>query len=89
MMDEFIGYRFTQLEPPHEHPPFDFTYYWPYVLSEEPALAAKEERIPPDELAIHRGAMVEASDGPVSQLDEFLVDPSDSKITHLILREGH
>jgi sporulation protein YlmC with PRC-barrel domain len=46
-------------------------------------------RIPRGELAIKRGTHVEASDGRIGQVDEFLVDPSDGQITHLILREGH
>jgi len=32
---------------------------------------------------------VEATDGPVGQVDEFLVDPENMHITHLVLREGH
>jgi sporulation protein YlmC with PRC-barrel domain len=49
----------------------------------------KQERIPPDELAVRRGAHVEATDGRVGQVDEFLVSPVDGHVTHLILREGH
>jgi sporulation protein YlmC with PRC-barrel domain len=32
---------------------------------------------------------VEATDGHVGQVDEFLVDPTNEHITHLVLREGH
>jgi sporulation protein YlmC with PRC-barrel domain len=46
-------------------------------------------RIPLGELAVRRGALVEATDGLVGKVDEFLVDPEDCQITHLILREGH
>jgi sporulation protein YlmC with PRC-barrel domain len=45
--------------------------------------------IPAGEMAVHRGATVEATDGRVGQVDEFLVDPENSHITHLILHEGH
>jgi hypothetical protein len=38
---------------------------------------------------MHRGARVEATDGHVGRVDEFLVDPMDGHITHLVLREGH
>lgn len=41
------------------------------------------------ELAIKRCTPVEATDGPIGQMDEFLVDPQDGHITHLIMREGH
>ena len=52
-------------------------------------MTLEHERIPPGELAVHRGAQVEAKDGPVGQVDEFLVDPATGHITHLVMREGH
>jgi sporulation protein YlmC with PRC-barrel domain len=52
-------------------------------------VAVRERRIPRGELAVERGAHVEATDGRVGQVDEFLVDPKKGRITHLILREGH
>ena len=30
-----------------------------------------------------------ATDGHVGEVDEFIVDPADRHITHLILRKGH
>ncbi len=48
-----------------------------------------EEQIPENELAIHRGAHVEASDGRVGQIDEFLIDSTTGQITHIVLRQGH
>jgi len=35
------------------------------------------------------GAWVEATDGRVGRVDEFLVNPLNDHITHLVLREGH
>jgi uncharacterized protein YrrD len=64
------------------------TMVWPYTTFLEP-ITLQHEQIPPDELAIHRGAAVEASDGRIGQVDEFLVDPKSGFITHLVLREGH
>jgi sporulation protein YlmC with PRC-barrel domain len=32
---------------------------------------------------------VEATDGHAGRVDEFLVDPANGHITHLVLREGH
>jgi len=43
--------------------------------------------IPPGDLAIRRGARVQATDGRVGQIDQFLVDPDSGYITHLCLRE--
>lgn len=88
-VDEFIGLRFIQAQLPRNIPVGVSTTVWPFVIPDDTTLVSKEERIPPGELAIHRGARVEASDGPIGQVDEFLVDPKDGKITHLILREGH
>jgi sporulation protein YlmC with PRC-barrel domain len=49
----------------------------------------QEEQIPENELAIHRGAHVEASDGRVGRVDTFVVDPATGQITHLVLQQGH
>jgi sporulation protein YlmC with PRC-barrel domain len=49
----------------------------------------EHESLPQNELAVRRGARVEASDGHVGRVDEFLVDPISQHITHLVLREGH
>ena len=52
-------------------------------------ITMEHENIPPNELTMHRGSQVYATDGLVGQVDEFLVEPKDGHITHLILREGH
>jgi uncharacterized protein YrrD len=61
----------------------------PFVVPETKVVTKEHEHIPPGELAIHRGAQVNALDRHVGQVDEFLVDPTSGHITHLILREGH
>jgi sporulation protein YlmC with PRC-barrel domain len=61
----------------------------PYVYPEVETLPVKHEAIPADELAVRRGAWVEATDGRVGRVDEFLVDPENDHVTHIILREGH
>lgn len=48
-----------------------------------------EELIPPGELAIHRGTPVEATDGYIGDIGEFLIDPESGKISHLVLLKGH
>lgn len=53
------------------------------------SMPIEEELIPAGEMAIHRGASVEASDGHIGRVEEFLVDPNDKHITHLVLQEGH
>jgi uncharacterized protein YrrD len=39
--------------------------------------------------AFKGGERVEATDGAVGKVDEVIVDPSTSGITHIVLREGH
>jgi hypothetical protein len=43
----------------------------------------EKEHIPTNELSIRRGAGVEATDGYVGRVDEFLIDPQNDLITHL------
>jgi sporulation protein YlmC with PRC-barrel domain len=65
-------------------------YYLPYVNSEIPVYEAVEQKqIPPGELAVSRGTRVEATDGFVGKVDEFVVNPKNGHITHLVMREGH
>jgi hypothetical protein len=63
---------------------------WPYAIPERAELVPVEHKqIPLGELAIKRGTRVEATDGPVGRVDEFLVDPTSEHMTHLVMREGH
>jgi sporulation protein YlmC with PRC-barrel domain len=63
---------------------------WPYHIPEiNTAVPITHQRVPHGELAVRRGTRVEATDGHVGRVDEFLVDPVDTHITHLVLREGH
>ena len=69
--------------------PYGTSLMWPYALPELMNLAIEHEHIPADELAIHRGSLVEAKDGHVGRVDEFLVEPVHFHITHLVMRHGH
>ena len=65
-------------------------YYMPYVTSGTTVQVPVELRqLPPGELSIRRGTRVEATDGYVGQVDEFVVNPENCHITHLVMREGH
>jgi sporulation protein YlmC with PRC-barrel domain len=88
-MDPFIETEF--LPGAGTYIPYGADEYmlWPYVLPEGMVLPLEHERIPPDELAVRRGAHVEATDGRIGVVEEFLVDPINGHITHLVLREGH
>jgi sporulation protein YlmC with PRC-barrel domain len=87
---EYIRTKGSGVEPlPVGYVPGEYVL-WPYVVPEQTEYVPMEhKRIPPGELAVRRGAHVEATDGRVGQVDEFLVDPSNGHITHLVLREGH
>lgn len=62
---------------------------WPYYPAAVTYSNLDDERIPAGELSIRRGSRVEAVDGHVGSVDEFLIDPSNDQITHLVMREGH
>jgi sporulation protein YlmC with PRC-barrel domain len=65
-------------------------FYMPYVTSEITVpVTVESQQIPAGELAVHRGTRVEAKDGYVGHVDEFVVDPESGHITHLVMRQGH
>ena len=65
-------------------------YYLPYVTSERTVYKPIEnQQIPPGELTVHRGTRVEAKDGYVGKVDEFVVNPENGNVTHLVMHEGH
>jgi len=88
-MDQFIELEFLPGSVPFVPYGADEYMTWPYVLPQGMAVPLEHERIPPGELAVRRGTHVEAKDGRVGVVDEFLVDPTNGHITHLVLREGH
>lgn len=65
--------------------------YWPYRSLDKSYLEiyGSFEQIPHNELAIHRGSLVEASDGQIGRVEEFVVDSTNHHITHLVLKRGH
>ena len=65
-------------------------FYMPYVTSEvRIPVSIEHQKIPLGELAVHRGTRVEATDGYVGKVDEFVVNPQSGHITYLVMREGH
>ncbi len=70
--------------------PYNMPYLvWPYSRYEGAPVLLKRKHILADEVAIRRGTLVKAGDARIGKVDEFLVDPDNNIITHLILREGH
>jgi sporulation protein YlmC with PRC-barrel domain len=67
-----------------------YSYYMPYVTPEITVQVPVEHlQIPSGELAVRRGTRVEAKDGYVGKVDEFVFDPKNGHITYLVMREGH
>lgn len=63
---------------------------WPYATpTTTEYVPVEDEQIPPGEINVRRGALVEAMDGEVGKVDEFLLESNTGHITHLVLREGH
>ena len=79
---------FVQREEPHYATDPKLTLVWPYTVPVKQVIEDGHRMIPPEELAVRRGAKVKATDGRIGQVDEFLVDPASGYITHLVLREG-
>lgn len=95
-MDPFIVAHYIKESVPDRYLPElgsfgpGTVFYLPYNSRREKlAGEVKDEQIPPGELPIYRGTAVEATDGPVGKVDEFLVNPDNCHITHLVMREGH
>lgn len=62
---------------------------WPYYAPMASYMTLEKEHTPANELVMRRGARVKATDGDVGRVDEFLINPSNDHITHLVMREGH
>ena len=79
-MDPFVKTEFIEEKVPYMYPGAGDAYgigryyFWPYVSSENPGyVPVARLQIPPGELAVHRGTRIEATDGYVGQVDEFVI----------------
>ena len=57
--------------------------------AEAMALTVTSENVPEDEGEVARHDHVHASDGLIGELNGFVVDSGDHRVTHILLREGH
>lgn len=76
---------------PHEGEYEPGSYFLePFATPLDAYVLAEMERVPKGEITIRRHDEVFSSDGTkVGHVDEFLVDPADGHVTHVVLREGH
>ena len=95
MMDPFLQTNYIEEKVPdyseyRSESTMGSMYYIPYVTPEKTVqMHVVNQQIPPGELAVRRGTRVEATDGYVGHVDEFVVNPENGHITHLVMREGH
>ena len=87
-LEPFNQTEFVYGDLPHHATDPSLTLLWPYAVPAKRVVDEKIRPIPPGELAVRRGARVEATDGRVGRVDEFVVEPETGYITHLCLREG-
>lgn len=89
-MEPFLEVEFLKHDSSEADYPADAVYLSPYVTPlRTDYVSVETERVPPGELAVRRGAQVEATDGTVGVLGEFLIDPASGHVTHFVLQEGH
>jgi uncharacterized membrane protein/sporulation protein YlmC with PRC-barrel domain len=83
-MEPFTDSHYIKVDVPD----YDYIHVTPYhaLPTKTVDKSITDELIPPGELAVRRGAKVEATDGSVGQVEGFLVDPESGHISHLLLR---
>lgn len=47
------------------------------------------DRVPLDDVEVHRGDQVHAKDGHIGSVQGLVIDPADHHVTHVLLQEGH
>jgi sporulation protein YlmC with PRC-barrel domain len=87
-LNPFNQTDFIQREVSHYATDPKLTLVWPYTVPAKQIIEDEYRTIPQDELAVRRGARVRATDGRIGQVDEFLINPENGHISHLVLREG-
>ncbi len=88
-LEPFNQTEFIYTDLPHHARDPSLTALWPYVVPAKRIVDDRIRPIPPGELAVHRGTRVQATDGRIGRVDEFVVDPETGYISHLCMREGH
>ncbi len=85
----FTEIDFVKVEVP-QLAAYEYGYSWaPFQPRTDNTIRMEREAVPSGEMAIRRGAHVEATDGRIGRVDELIVDPATEKISHIVLRKGH
>lgn len=86
----FVETDYVRVQVPRYMQVFDMLYLETVVLPEVKNVASNHYHLPRNELVVRRGTSVYSSEGIlVGNVDEFLVNPDDGQVTHLIMRAGH
>jgi hypothetical protein len=62
--------------------------YIPFTSISDEFVDIIRERVPKGGISLHQKTFIEANDGEIGKLEEFLVDPVSEHITHLIVNAG-
>jgi uncharacterized membrane protein len=52
-------------------------------------VTVQDQLLPEGQVAVQRGMLVEASDGPVGEVGELLIDSETRRVSHFLLMKGH
>jgi uncharacterized membrane protein len=98
-MPPFIETHYVETEAIQEYPTafyggdptWESHYYLsPYVtMPQTRSIPVDEELVPPGEVAVHRGTLVEAVDGYIGRVRDLVIDPHSERISHFVLQRGH
>jgi uncharacterized protein YrrD len=83
-MPLFTDTQYVRTEVPHP----DAVAYHPFVTFSSANAPEIDQHIPRGELAVSRGTQVEALDGHVGTISEFVLDAETDCITHIVVRMG-
>jgi uncharacterized membrane protein len=90
-MTPFTSTRYLE----YENGEAGYAYYSPYMSMHgeydiQPQYVTVQDRLLPEgEVAVQRGMLVEAVDGPVGEVGELLIDPETRQVSHFLLMKGH
>ncbi len=52
-------------------------------------VTVQDQLLPEGKVAVQRGMLVEASDGPLGEVGELLIDPETRRVSHFLFMKGH
>ncbi len=59
------------------------------MTTEAYGMPVEVERVPPGEVALHRGTELQATDGHIGKIEKLMIEPEGGQISHILLQKGH